>query len=65
MSSEKCRKCGADVDSNTVGLNYKMVNRATEEFLCIDCLSEYYRVDKEDLKKVIERYKKLGCTLFN
>ena len=59
-----CRKCGTEITFNEAGLYKKLVNRGATDCLCINCLSEEFRIPVETLYKMIEEYKKAGCTLF-
>ncbi|MFI3250957.1 MAG: hypothetical protein R3Y07_08340 [Eubacteriales bacterium] len=45
-------------------MNKKLVSSEMKEFLCLDCLSESFGCDREDLEIKIEEYKEQGCTLF-
>lgn len=60
----ECIKCGKSLSANEIGLHKKMINRGATEFMCIDCLSAYFKVDKQLLLNKIEQFKKSGCTLF-
>lgn len=47
-----------------IALNKKLLGKATKQFLCIPCLSEYLKTDPEILLEKIEQFKDEGCTLF-
>ncbi len=66
MSNYKtCRKCGAPLGADDIAIYKKLVFRAAEDFLCIDCLADYYKVDREEIEKRIRYYRESGtCTLF-
>ena len=59
-----CKKCGKELTHNEIGLHKKLVNRGSKEFLCIECLGDYYGISVEALYKQIDVFKEQGCTLF-
>lgn len=64
LSADKCVKCGKTVTSDEAALCKKLISRATEKYMCLDCTAEYFDVTKELLEDKIKQYKALGCTLF-
>ncbi|MBR0277381.1 MAG: hypothetical protein IJQ50_02835 [Clostridia bacterium] len=60
-----CTKCGKILTHNEIGLHKKLVNRGSKEFMCMNCLGEYFEISNDDLKKMIEKFKNQGCTLFD
>ncbi|MBR6807964.1 MAG: hypothetical protein IKM46_06255 [Clostridia bacterium] len=60
-----CEKCGAELTHDEVGLYRKIVLREAETFLCIPCLAEKFCVPEEDLRSMVERFKRAGCQLFS
>ena len=62
---ERCGKCQKPLSMDEIGLHKKIVNREAEQFLCIDCLAEHFKTDREELFEMIERFRKAGCTLFS
>lgn len=60
-----CLKCGAPVDKTEIGLTKKLLGKASEKFLCLDCLSKHFSVSKELLKEKAEQFKQSGCSLFD
>ncbi len=60
-----CIKCGRELTNDEVGLFKKLVNRGAQKFMCISCMSEYFEVSEEALRKKIKQYKEMGCTLFS
>ena len=44
---------------------FKLVYRGAEDFLCIQCLADYFKCPKEEIEKRIRYYRESGvCTLF-
>ena len=59
-----CRECGRPLTGDEIAITRKMVNRASEEFYCADCLAREFRITTEDVKRLIERFRAAGCSLF-
>lgn len=66
MSNYKtCRQCGAALGGDDIAIYKKLVYRAAEDFLCIDCLADYFKVPRTEIEKRIRYYRESGeCTLF-
>ena len=66
MSNYKtCRQCGVELGSDDMAIYRKLVFRGAEDFLCIDCLAEYFKCPREEIEKRIRYYRESGeCTLF-
>jgi len=62
---DKCIKCGCQLTSDDIGLTKKLINRGAEEFMCIDCLAQKFKVTPERLQEKIKEFKEQGCLLFN
>ena len=60
----KCVKCGARLTADDIGATKKFINRGAEEFFCLDCLAERFKVTRAYLEEKIEYLRKSGCTLF-
>lgn len=60
----KCIKCGKEITNNEMGLTKKLINRSASEYMCIECMAEYFGVSVERLNEKIEEFKHAGCTLF-
>ena len=61
---DHCYQCGKELSGDEIGIHKKMINRGATEFLCIDCLSQLTGLKVETLKKKIEQFRAMGCTLF-
>ena len=59
-----CYKCGKKLTNDEIGMHKKMINRGATEFMCLDCLAEFYDCDRELLLKKMEQFRMLGCVLF-
>ena len=61
-----CKKCGKENLSGDELAKYrKLVNRGAAEFLCIDCLADFFKSDKSEIEARIKYYRDSGeCTLF-
>ncbi len=62
---ETCKKCGAKLCTDDIAIYKKMVMRTADEFLCIDCLAEYFGVSRKAIEDKIRYFRESGvCTLF-
>lgn len=61
---KKCQDCGRLLTKDEIALNKKLISPEVEEFQCLECLSESFGCDVEDLKIKIDEFKEQGCTLF-
>lgn len=59
-----CAACGAPLVPDEAALTRKLVNRGTNRFLCLSCLSARFQVPRETLLEKIEQFREMGCTLF-
>lgn len=62
---ETCRQCGAPLGTDDIAIYRKLVFRAAEDFLCIDCLADYFKCPRAEIEKRICYYRESGeCSLF-
>lgn len=61
----KCTVCGKDLEKDEIAIFKKLVNRQSEDYLCISCLSDYFEVEETLIREKIEYYKQQGCLLFS
>lgn len=61
-----CYKCGKkDLSGDEIAIYRKLVNRGADKFLCIDCLSDFFKCDRKEIEARIKYYRESGeCTLF-
>lgn len=60
-----CRECGAELGSDDIAINQKLISRNVREFFCIDCLAAYYKTTRGVIQQRIDYYRASGtCTLF-
>lgn len=65
MTRHRCLRCGAPLTGDEIALHKKMISRAAETFLCLDCLAEECAATREQLEGLIAFYHRTGiCTLF-
>lgn len=65
MNDRDCFKCGKRLESDAIPIYKKLVNRGAEEFMCIDCLSEYMNIPRSAIEALIDYYTESGtCALF-
>ena len=60
----KCIKCSCELTNNDIGLHKKLINRGAKEYMCINCMSQYFKIPVNVLEKKIVEFKNMGCTLF-
>lgn len=63
-TTDICESCGRPISAYEIALHRKLVNRGAKTFLCKTCLARLYKLSEEDLDKMAEYFKRLGCTLF-
>lgn len=60
-----CAYCGKEkLSKNDIGLNKKLIHPQVERMMCLTCMAEYFEATEEELKELIERFKREGCALF-
>ena len=59
-----CIECNKALTKDEVALNKKLIDKNTKEFLCLNCMSEQFVCEVEDLQIKIDEFKEQGCTLF-
>ena len=61
-----CIKCGKEnLEPDEIAIYKKMINRGATEFMCIDCLADYYQVSRKAIEERIKFYRESDtCMLF-
>ncbi|MEN1986373.1 MULTISPECIES: hypothetical protein [Paenibacillus] len=63
--SRLCTSCSVPLSSDDVGIYIKLVSRAAQQFLCIDCLGVKLNCGREPIEKLIRYFRESGnCALF-
>lgn len=62
--ADLCRRCGAPLTRDEIGLTKKLINRGCTEFLCYPCLAERFDVTVDLLRDKVEQFREMGCTVF-
>jgi hypothetical protein len=69
MSQRKqinCAYCDKEkLTKNEIGLNKKLIHPQIERMMCLRCVAEYLETTEDELKEMIERFKREGCSLFD
>ena len=60
----RCIECKKELIPLEENLTRKLINRGTTKFLCKKCLAERFSVTEQDLDKMVEDFKRQGCSLF-
>lgn len=64
-TGDHCAKCGESLTADEIAVTKKLVNRGTKKYFCVNCLAEAFDVEPDDIRKKIQYFKEMGCTLFN
>ncbi len=60
-----CAYCDKEkLSKNDIGLNKKLIHPQIERMMCLTCMAVYFETTEEELKEMIERFKRQGCSLF-
>ncbi len=60
-----CAYCNKEkLTKNEIGLNKKFIHPQIERMMCLTCVAEYLETTENELKEMIERFKREGCSLF-
>ena len=60
-----CAYCdNENLSKNEIGLNKKLIHPQIKRMMCLTCAAEYLETTEDELKEMIERFKREGCSLF-
>lgn len=62
--SKNCCNCSKILSKDEIALNKKLIDKTVKEFMCLECLSENFGCEVDDLLIKIDEFKEQGCTLF-
>ncbi len=60
-----CELCGRALSGNAAALYRKLICRSAERYLCLRCLAAKLSLSEKTLHDLIDRYRRMGCTLFS
>lgn len=63
--ADACLQCASPLSRDEIGLTKKLINRGCTEFLCYACLAKRFDVTVEELRRKVEEFREMGCTLFD
>ncbi|MBQ3668512.1 MAG: DUF2197 domain-containing protein [Clostridia bacterium] len=61
---EKCAVCQKTLTRDEIGITKKLINRGAESFLCKECLARRFKIEVKDVDRLIENFRRDGCSLF-
>lgn len=64
MKTTVCCECSKSLKKDEIAVCKKLLGLETEDFYCLDCLSDYLECKRTDLEIKIQEFKEQGCTLF-
>ena len=59
-----CACCGKILTPDEIAVTKKLISRGAAEFYCVACLAEWFEVTPEEIRRRIETFRRMGCTLF-
>lgn len=62
--NKTCCECDNILSKDEIALNKKLIDKNVKEFMCLECMSEHFGCEVEDLQVKIDEFKEQGCTLF-
>lgn len=64
MKKVLCSVCGKGVTTDEVALNQRLMGMQIGFFCCTKCLADRLNTTPEHLRKLILRFKEMGCAYF-
>ncbi len=62
--TKRCENCGKELTKDEIALNKKLFSVDTDDFQCLQCMSESIGCEVADLEIKIDEFKEQGCSLF-
>lgn len=59
-----CKKCARQLTADEIAVYRRLADMKATEYLCIDCLAEYFGCTVELLEEKIKHFRAMGCFLF-
>lgn len=60
-----CAYCDKEnLSKNYIGLNKKLIHQQVERMMCLTCMAAYLETTEDELKEMVEGFKRQGCELF-
>lgn len=60
-----CAYCDkVDLSRDEIGLNKKLIHSQVERMMCLTCMAGYLEMTEQELRELIERFERQGCSLF-
>lgn len=63
-TDECCINCGRVLTGDDIGMTKKLMNRGAKQFYCIECLAAYFEVPEAEVRRKLDEFRQMGCTLF-
>jgi hypothetical protein len=59
-----CKQCQKNLTNDEIGVYKKLVNRGATEYLCKQCLADFFHCEIRLIDEKIVQFKQMGCALF-
>ncbi len=64
-NNRSCFACGKEnLSKDEIGLNKKLIHPQVERMICLTCIAEYFETAEDEMKDMVEEFKRQGCELF-
>lgn len=64
-NSSSCFACGKEhLSKDEIGLNKKLIHPQAERMMCLACIAEYFETPEDEMRDMVEEFKRQGCALF-
>lgn len=62
--TDLCKSCGRELTFDEIALYKRLCGKLAEEFCCLSCTAEHFKVSEGLLRDKIRQFREDGCTLF-